>query len=91
MFPRPCREDVRVAVLIYPELPRPSTVLANPDIVERYPKDPSPAVVDAKLLERTAVERYPEVPRPVTVLANPEIVEIYPSDPRPAVVDARLL
>ena len=57
MFPRPWREDVRVGVEIYPELPRPSTVLANPVTVERYPKDPRPDVVDAKLFERTAVER----------------------------------
>jgi len=57
LFPRPWRDDVRDGVEMYPELPRPSTVLANPETVERYPKDPRPAVVDAKLLERTAVER----------------------------------
>ena len=57
MFPRPWREDVREGVEIYPELPRPATVLANPVTVLTYPKDPRPAVVDAKLLERTAVER----------------------------------
>ena len=55
--PRPCKEDVREGVEIYPVVPRPATVLANPVTVERYPKDPRPAVVDAKLLERTAVER----------------------------------
>jgi hypothetical protein len=66
------------------------TVVEKSCVEETYPSDPRPAVVDAKLLERTAVERYPEVPSPATVLANPVTVERYPKDPRPAVVDAKL-
>ena len=57
MFPRPWREDVREAVLIYPTSPRPAIEEVISVAVLTYPKDPRPAVVDAKLLERTAVER----------------------------------
>ena len=67
MFPRPWREDVREGVEIYPELPRPATVLANPVTVERYPEVPRPATV---LANPVTVERYPKDPRPAVVDAK---------------------
>ena len=41
--PSPSSEEISDAVEMYPAVPNPSTVLANPEIVERYPSSPKPS------------------------------------------------